>query len=302
MIRFERALDVACACCKADGANVPEAEAVIRLLSPQLLAAFALVVDSITARAARLFSSEARGSDLALLLAAYVTSAKRLGQRPLSPFVVRNVEAAARSLLIAAADLSGLPPLTADQLRSRAALAAEQLQLQVEQVISNAVDRSIETAARLAQAPTGAGGSPESVEALRRELAQALDADRAFQSLVDSWAYQSLNAGVVRAAAADGHNFIMLQATRDAVTTAFCRIVDGRIVPMARALAQLDAIDRAVAEGDAAALVSAAPFHPNPREATQQDVDAALERGGLAPFHHKCRTRNVPVRLDVQPS
>lgn len=300
MSRFERIFDVACACCKADGANVPEAEATIQLLLPQIRSAFVAILVAISARAEGLLNhSGTTDADLGALLAAYVAAAQRLGARPLSPYLTRNVELAAASLMRAAAAAEGLPALSDTELRARAVTAAEQLQLQIEQVVAEAVEHSVPTAARLAQAPSSLSSADNAPAVWRGELEAALDAGQALRPLLDSWAYQTWNAASIRAAARGGHNFIQLQAKIDGQTTAFCRLVNGRVVPMARALAQLDAIDRAIAAGDVDALVAAAPFVSNPREATMADVDRALERGGLAPFHHGCRTRNVPIRLDV---
>jgi hypothetical protein len=300
MIRFERALEVACVCCKADGADIPEVEAVIRLLLPQVRAALQETTATIVARANLLLNQDGiEPSDLALLLAAYVTMGHQVGLRPLTERVTRNAELSARALFQAAADAGALPGLSEAAVRARATQAAEALQLLAQQVIADSVDRSVETARRLAVAPSAAVPAVESADAWRRELEQALDAERAVQPLVDGWAYQTYNIASVRAAAADGHNFVMLQAKLDNATTAFCRLVDGRVVPMARALAQLDRIEQAVAAGDVDALVSAAPFVSNPKTATPADVDAILARGGLAPFHHGCRTRNVPIRLNA---
>lgn len=300
MSRFARIWPVACACCKADGANVPEAEAAIRLLLPQIRAAFVAITAAIWERAEELLRrGDVSEADLALLLAAYATTAKRLGYRPLSPAVARNAELAAYELLRASALAEGVPALSDTELRARAASAAERLQLMVEQVVSDAVDHSIPTAARIALAPRSAPGSQESPEPLRIELEAALAAGRAFLPLLDGWAYQTWNSGAIWAAARDGHNFIQLVAKVDSVTTAFCRLVNGRVVPMARALVQLQAIEQAVAADDLAALQAAQPFVSNPRDATMGDVERVLAAGGLAPFHHGCRTRNVPVRLSV---
>lgn len=296
-MRFEPAFQAACVCCKADGADVPEAEAVIRLLLPLLTAAYLDTLDAITRRAEEILQ-EAPGlgpEDLVLLLAAYVTTARRLAARPLSAEVSRVVANAAASLARAAAVRSGLP--IPANLASAATLAAEQLVLQLEGLVEFAVERSLPEVARLAQAPLPAQPSPESRAAFIAALARALDVQDALRPLADAWAYQTFNSATVRAAAADGHNFIQLQATIDAATTAFCRLVDGRVVPMALAQAQLARIEEAVAQRDVAALMQAAPFHPNPRNATPDEVDAAIARGGLAPFHFSCRTQNVPIRL-----
>ncbi len=297
MSRFEQVWDAACVCCKADGADVPEVEAVIRLLLPQIQSAFVAIVGSIVGRAEALLNHQNDPKDIALLLAAYVTAAQRFGIQPLPPAVARNVELAARRLAQAATQASNLTGESEAVLRARAAVAADGLQVLLGGLVEFAVERSIETARRLAQEPSGSGASQTSTEQWRSELEQALDAEQALKALVDTWSYQTYNAGAVRAAAADGHNFIQLVARVDDVTTQFCRLVNGRVVPMRRAVAQLDRIDAATASGDPAALVSAAPFVTNPRHATEEDVDAQLEKGGLAPFHHGCRTRNVPIRL-----
>ena len=52
----------------------------------------------------------------------------------------------------------------------------------------------------------------------------------------------SPNLAAIRAAAADGHSFIQLQAKVEEVTTVFCRRLDGLVVTMRRAIAQLDRI------------------------------------------------------------
>jgi hypothetical protein len=259
-IRWDRAFTIACACCKADGANVPEVEAVIVIL-------LALVRDAYS---------------VALLSA--------LLGRPraaLSEGALQAVEQAAASLARVAAENHDLPiPLDVNE---QAALAAQRLQVQLNALVQEA-----------RQAPPAAPGAtvgPVSPEALRSELEAALNAEQALRPLVDTWSYQTFNAGTVRATAANGENFIKLVAKIDSRTTMFCRLVNGRVIPMARALAQLDRINAATLAGDSAALISAAPFHPNPSQATQEEVDAILAIGGLAPFHHGCRTQNVPIRL-----
>jgi len=257
--RWDRLFPVACACCKADGANVPEVEAVIVLL-------LSLVRDA--------FSTALMASLLA----------PGTAFPPLSAEALATVQQAASSLLQAAAARNNLP-LPADF----SAQAAQQLQLQLQ----NLVTRTSAEALPALAAP-GALATPET---LRAELEAALDAEQALKPLVDAWSYQTYNAGTVRAAATNGENFVQLVAKLDNKTTKFCQLVNGRVIPMARALAQLDRIAAATAAGDVEALIAATPFHPNPSEATQEEVDAILAEGGLAPFHFRCRTQNVPVRI-----
>lgn len=298
-MRFDAAFRVACQCCKADGANVPEVEAVIRLLLPALLGAWRTMLVDLRYEAERLLDARRPADDLELLLAAYVTRLETVAATPFARGVRLRVEQAAGSLIEAAPAANAL--LEIEARLARELLAAEQLQLLFQDLAARAVARSAEAARVFLDARSGLG-SEEAQEAARTALRAALDAEAAVLPLLDSWSYQTWNQATVRAAAADGHNFIQLVAKIDDATTTFCRLVNGRIVPMARALAQLDRIEAAVRSGDVAALVSAAPFIANPRTATQADVDAALERGGLAPFHHGCRTQNVPIRLTAQPS
>lgn len=268
-VLWDRAFAVACACCKADDADVPEVEAVIALLLPSLRDVFVVAL-------------------LAALLAP--------GTPPtLDPETLGIVQRAAERLVRDAARLNGLP--LAPDVAGQAALATEQLRLLVEDVVRQAVAEGLPAASRIAQDITAGLGSQATASALRGALAEALDAQQALRPMLDAWAYQTFNAGSIRAAAADGHNFIQLHAKIDGKTTAFCRLVDGRVVPMAVALGQLAAIEAATRSGNVEALRLAAPFFDRPDRATQADVDAALARGGLAPFHHGCRTRNVPVRL-----
>jgi hypothetical protein len=287
--RFERIYAVACACCKADGADVPQVEAVIELLLPRLQSAYEEIVTDITDQGVDLLTSDPHLPDetLVLLLAAYVTEATRRGLRPLSQETAGVAEEAAVAM--------GADPAAAAQ-------AAQQLQLQIEALIARGVQQSVPTASRLAVAGLGTFAPQEALAAARASLAVALDVEGALRPLLDSWAYQTYNAASIRAAARDGDNFIMLKAIRDNNTTTFCRLVDGRVVPMAQALAQLRRVADAVISGDTAALISAAPFHPNPNEATQAEVDAVIAAGGLAPFHFGCRTLNVPVRLEISPA
>ena len=247
-IRWDRAYQIACACCKADDANVPEVEAVIVLL-------------------------------LALVRDAYAVSflAALLGRpRPaLSAEALRVVERAAAEIAPA----------------SSPGLAAQSLQLQLNALVQEALQA-------LPAVPVDPG-APVSPDALRAELGAALEAEQALRPLVDAWAYQTFNAGAVRAAAARGENFVQIVAKIDGKTTRFCVLANGRVIPMARALAQLARIGDAVRAGDIAALRSAAPFHPNPSEATEEEVDAIIRAGGLAPFHHGCRSRNMPIKLNI---
>jgi len=294
-VRFDAAFRVACACCKADGANVPEVEAVIRLLLPTLLGVWRARFADMDREADRILSGGTPDAgDVALLLAAYVTRLEAIAAAPLPAGARLRIEQAAGELAHAASRRFGLPGPQAQLARE--VLAAETVQLLVEEAASRAIQGSLEAAAAVLAAPAGPG-SEEARQAARSALRAKLDAEPAILPLVDSWAYSTWNASTVRAAAADGHRFIMLVAKVDDATTQFCRLVNGRIVPMGVALAQLDRIEAAVRSGDPAALVSAHPFVSNPRTATQADVDAVLARGGIAPFHHGCRTQNVPVRL-----
>jgi len=282
--RFERIYAVACACCKADGADVPQVEAVIELLLPRLQSAYDEILTDVVDQGVDLLTSDPllTPETLVLLLAAYVTEATRRGLRPLSQETAQVAEQAALAM--------GADPAAAAQ-------AAQQLQLHLETLIERAVQQSVPTATTIARAGLGTMAPQEALAAARASLAAALDVQGALRPLLDSWAYQSYNAASIRAAARDGDNFIMLKAIRDNNTTAFCRLVDGRVIPMAQALAQLRRVADAVITGDHAALLRAAPFHPNPNAATQAEVDAVVAAGGLAPFHHGCRTLNVPVRL-----
>ena len=294
-MKFDAAFRVACACCKADGANVPEVEAVIRLLLPTLLGVWRARLDELAREADRILSGGTPDAgDVALLLAAYVTRLEAVAATPLPAGARLRIEQAAGELANAASQRNLLPGPSAQIARE--VLAAEQMQLLVEEAANRAIQGSLEAAQAVLAAPSGPG-SEEARQAARSALRAKIDAEQAVQAIVDSWAYGTWNAATVRAAAADGHRFIQLVAKVDDVTTQFCRLVNGRIVPMSVALAQLDRIEAAVRSGDPGALVSAHPFVSNARTATQADVDAVLARGGIAPFHHGCRTQNVPIRL-----
>lgn len=294
-MKFDAAFRVACECCKADGANIPEVEAVIRLLLPTLLGVWRARLADLDREADRILSGGTPDAgDVALLLAAYVTRLEAIAATPLPAGVRLRVEQAAGELATAASLRNVLPGPQAQLAREL--LAAEQMQLLVEEATNRAIQGSLTAAQAVLAAPSGPG-SEEARQAARSALRAALDAEQAIQPLVDSWAYGTWNAATVRAAAADGQRFIQLVAKVDDVTTQFCRLVNGRIVPMSVALAQLDRIEVAIRSGDPAALVSAHPFVQNPKTATQADVDAVLARGGIAPFHHGCRTQNVPIRL-----
>lgn len=298
---FDRVFSIACACCKADGADVPEVQAVITLLLPWLRELWSNLTHSLSGEAVRLLQllgrQENRPSDIALLLAAYVAGLKTLAEDPLTGAAANRVEDAVEALSREAARLAGLPvPARLGLIQS---IRAAQVSLMLQQQAERAIMATLPAATRILQDSAGLEGSEESIPAARRELERAMDPQQAILAVLDSWAYQTFNAASIRAAADAGENFIQLRAKQDKKTTAFCRMVDGRVVPMARALDQLRRIDEAVLAGSIEDLLIAAPFHPHPETATEADVTAAIERGGLAPFHHRCRTQNVPVRLST---
>lgn len=295
-MRFDVAFRAACECCKADGADVPEVEATIRLLLLMMLGVWRARFEDLTREAERVlasrnFSSLAQRDDA---LASYVTRLESIAATPLPAGVRQRVEQAARELALVAAQRFDLPAVPSQLARD--ILAAEHLQLMVEEATKRAITSSLDAARAVLDAPTGPG-SEEAQQAARTALRQSLDAEQAIRAAVDSWSYHGLNTSTIRAAAADGHRFIQMVAKIDTATTAFCRLVNGRVVPIDVALAQINRIEQAVRSGDPAALVRAAPFVTHPRNSTQAEVDAVLAAGGIAPFHFGCRTQNVPIRL-----
>ena len=321
----------ACAlCAKAD---IPEVEAVIRLLHEALnrpldqLAeeVYQELLDRLEGYAAVLGmpdvdvlvqAGDRRDEVLAAILASLVLVVERHYSTVLVGDDRRQIEDAIDALLAFGARDAGfvLDPAQADLLRQA---AIEQLDsLLREAVIGQTADlrRALEgylTTASTRAAGAGAllapaGAAPTGLDAFRAEILSVLAPAAAWAAAVDSWAYLWQNVGAFEAAYSGGVRAFEARAvggrTGDGRTTAFCRWVHGRIIPIARVQAQRAAMVQASLAGDAEAIQRAWPFLDG--EVARNGHELQFERffrgAGLPPYHFRCRTTVRPVRIELR--
>ena len=136
-------------------------------------------------------------------------------------------------------------------------------------------------------------------EALIARLERLLVPQTAVEASVDAWAYLWSGISSTEAAFAGGVRAFQAVAVVDKDTTKFCRWVNGRIIPLARAKPQIDAIARNALAGDAAELEALWPFiDPEiARSGNELQFEKFFRRVGLPPYHFRCRTRPRPITV-----
>lgn len=313
----------ACLCAKAD---IPEVQAIIRLLDPilqQELRAIAQdVYRTLLQRLAALSDSMGAADIDALVqagprrdrvLEAILLSLIAEIETNYSTIITgearqRTIEAIDALFAFAASDV-GFPQEAANLavlrqaalnhldilLRDSVVGQREAVRNLLEGYLTSAITRA-PAAGALSAAAGDSGMSRAMFEtALARILAPATTA----ALVVDAWAYLWQNIAAVEVATDAGVRAFEANAVRDARTTAFCRWVHGRIIPMSRARPQIEALTQAALRRDSAELLALWPFiDPEvARNGNELQFETFFRKAGLPPYHFRCRTTARPVQI-----
>lgn len=320
-------------CCLSKEKDIPEVQAVIRLLLPVLELHWQRVIDdsisdlnaALDELAAELPSSPSIDALAALpqdrrdrllqdLLVAFLAALQRRASQPLSPAALSLVRQGALSLMDDGAKavrepLSQtqapllLPAAVADLntlMFGRVTTRLPALQDLLRAFLTSAGPRTPSASSLGAAASRAAGQALSSrqewEDALRAELGQ--DTASWIPFVADQWAYRWFNIGSGEAAKQAGILAFQAVAVLDNHTSPFCRWINGRIISMGKVTRQIDAHVRASLDGDIGALMANWPlisFKPTDGPA---EFALAFERSlGLPPYHPHCRTRVIVVKL-----
>lgn len=305
-----------CFCCKA--ADIPEVEAVIRLLTPQMEGLWAAVTDEAVRNmeaALRVgnqtLSPERRSKfvDDLLVVLASLYAVRTTTDIPRA--LLRAIEDGSITLLARGAQASSLR-LDVLSLGERVAAREDLLTLargrlqehqdEIRQVLEDFLASAVLGSLRGPVPSAADGGVPAVLEAWRERLTAALGgADRRWlRSVVDLWAYRWWNLGAYFAGRQAGVLAWEAVAVRDRRTTSFCRWVDRRIVAVEKIERQVRRIVAAAQARDAAAAKAAWPLLAEPEQGTEKVWEAHFARAdvGLPPYHWRCRTRIRPLRVE----
>lgn len=321
-----REFHVACEVCKALG-DIPEVQAVIRLLDDLVQEEFAVIAERVLAEIMRRLDEfrttsglpdvdvlrrgvteadrQRREDLLVAILASLMLYIERSYSAPVSQEIESAVAVAVDRLLQEGArgeglgiDLGALEIVRqAARAEFQAALAATVLlrRDQIEQALRRFLT-SGNPRARLSalEAP---GSSAEGRGAFVSSLTQILLPAAALTATIDAWAYRAFNVGAAEAVLASvegSQGFVLrLRAVRDDRTTRFCRWVDGRIVSAAKVRQQIDEHARAALQGDVVGMAASYPYlSPDlARGGNPLQFERFFRRAGIPPFHFGCRTR-----------
>lgn len=318
----------ACAVCAK--ASIPEVEAVIRLLDPfvqrelrqmaeavyrELLERLDALSDDLGAADVDALVQAGRDRDevlaaiLAALLAvfeqgygAFVSGEFRQrvedGIDELFLFGAREVGVAfagPRAELLRQAAVSQLDLMLRETVTNQGA----ELRSLLETYLTTAGPRAAAAGALSATAGDSGVGRTEFESRLQEILVPAVNAT----STLDAWAYLWQNVAAVEAAASAGMRAFEALAVGGSVgdgrTTAFCRWVHGRIIPLSRIQPQIDALVRSSLAGRGEAVRRAWPFldPETARNGNELQFEVFFRGAGLPPYHFRCRTRARPIRL-----
>lgn len=319
-------------CCLQKDADIPQVEAVIRLVEPVVTAYWLKTIDEIMAdlersldtfdddmltpsidALARAGDSKKRDKlleDLILILLALML--RRVNAQP--PTATTDIIASAAVALMGdgaasigeALDLGQSPTLQlaaqADLmtlLRGRVALRAGEIEGLLRTFLTSAGARSVSAGALSDAAATASGALLATRAAWRAALVEALGASSEtwVPFVVDQWAYRWFNIGAVTAAKQNGVVALQAQAVLDHRTSPFCRWVNGRVISMERAQRQIDRHVEAALAGDINAMMANWPLLTFKASDTAPDFAVKFESVGLPPYHGRCRTRAVPIIL-----
>lgn len=301
---FQIALATCCALSKAD---VPEVEAIKRILTPLIRERLSGVAESLMrewlARLGRFPVGDVdrlKREVIDAILTALLADGEGVYSLPFDRDLRQAVRESVDALLAAGGTISGSPDPTSALLPIQAAAAERELVLLVQEAV---VGRFGEVRGLLGQFLTSdAARAGQSIlgaaSIFEQQLLRALDPQAAVAAAIDSWAYATFSAGLVAASDLRGVVGYQLKATIDGRETSFCRWVNGRVVPLGRVLRQQAAIRQASLTGDVEAIKRARPFLSSElaRRGNEVQFERFLRRAGLPPFHFGCRTQARPVR------
>ncbi len=317
---FQLAVD--CLCCKQD---IPQVQAVIRLLDPLLQRELATVAESVlrellkrldaytdTIGAADVDVLVAAGKDRTEVLAAILNSLLLGVRQGYGAFVsgefARQVEDGVDALfafgtreagfafsgperdLLRQAAINQLDTLVQSTVLERQGELRELL----ERYLTTAGPRSIGATLEAA-----AGDSVATSAAWQTSVGSILSPRRAASATIDNWAYLWSNVAGISAAIASGARAFEAVAVVDTNTTRFCRWVNGRIVPLGRIQKQLAAVRSSGLDGNFSSIRQAWPFIDAEiaRNGNELQFELYFRRAALSPYHFGCRTRILPIRL-----
>lgn len=317
-----------CALCAK--ASIPEVEAVIRLLDPyvqrelrqmaqavfaELLARLDALSDDLGAADVDALVQAGRDRDdvLAAILAALLAVFEQGYGAFVSGEFRERVEDGVDVLFAFGAREAGFAfeGPRAELLRQA---AVSQLDLMLRETVTNQgvelrnlLETYLTTAGPRAAAAgalsAAAGDSGLDRAGFEASLAQILAPEPQATLTLDAWAYLWQNVAAIEAAAAGGIRAFEAIAVGgklgDGRTTAFCRWVHGRIIPLSRIRPQIEAITRSSLEGRGAAVLRAWPFlDPEiARNGNELQFETFFRRSGLPPYHFRCRTKARPIRI-----
>ncbi len=317
-----------CALCAK--ASIPEVEAVIRLLDPFVqselrqiaTAVYRELLDRLDALSDDLGAADVdalvqAGKDRDDVLAAILAGLLVVIEQGYGAFVSgafrERVEDGVDELFAFAAREVGLPfeGPQADLLRQAAVFQLDALlretvlghQIELRSLLESFLTTAGPRAMASAILSAAAGDSGMSREEFQVELASLLAPGGSAASTLDAWAYLWQNAAAVTASAAGGFRAFQAIAVGgkvgDGRTTAFCRWVHGRIIPLSRLQPQLAALQRTGLEGRASAILPVWPFldPETARHGNELQFEQFFRRAGLSPYHWGCRTRVRPIRI-----
>lgn len=299
---------VACLCKAAD---IPEVQAVIRILEARILARLRLIRDDALLELIRrleAFSDRTGNVDIDLLarldrrrreetlvrlLESFESTVVGYYASFISDELRRDVEDGLDELLLFARRDDSLPTLPEEDRQDFILLGT----LELERLIQSTLDREklrdlIRTylttrSARLPGSPGAGPDAPISREAWLEQVKAVLLPENGVARAVDAWGYRQTNVASFRAGRAAGYQLFQVVAVLDERTTSFCRWAHGRLVPVTRVLAQLNA------DGPPEEVW---PFIDRGAK-SELAFEKFFRRVGGPPYHFGCRSRLRPVQL-----
>lgn len=295
------------ACCALSKADVPEVEAIKRLLTPLIRDRLNGIAESLMrewlTRLGRIpvgDTDRLKREVIDALLTALLADGEGVYGLPFDRDLRQAVREGVDALLAAGGTISGSPDPTSALLPIQAAAAERELVLLVQEAVvgrfgevRGLLGRFLtEEGVRAGQSLLGASSIFE------QQLLRVLDPDAAVLASIDTWAYATFNAGIVAASDLRGVEGYRLKATIDGRETSFCRWANGRFIPLRRVLRQQEALQQAALSGDIEAIKRARPFLSSEvaRRGNELQFERFLRRAGLPPFHFGCRTQARPDR------
>lgn len=294
-------------CCIHKEADIPEVEAVIKLVLPSL----DFYWKRIAMEAVQDIEAQLDDFDTAIaaaqpgekdellrdLILALLASLRRRLQAPISPAGTALLRRSSVSLMQDGAkaireplDLALAPRLLPAAEADLLTMIRGRVELREQDI--RAALRGLLTQAELLGAPV-----PRDVWRARLLRELGVETGSWLPFVVDQWAYRWFNIGSVVAARQAGALALIAVAVLDNRTSKFCRWVNGRVISMERAQRQLDRHVSAALAGDVRAIMANWPlltFEPTDGPA---EFELKFATVGLPPYHGRCRTRTKLLRL-----